>query len=145
MASSLLHINSWQWRGWYGPYSWRYGPLSEEDQAAWEGSGRSYVALAGIQWKIHTRAIEAARQALDPTRFLEVKYERFCEDPVDTCRQVLEFAELEQSPKFERHVKATPIRDMATRWRRDLSPAQQSLLTGLLREDLLRYGYDVSQ
>ena len=145
MASSLLHINSWQWRGWYGPYSWRYGPLSEEDQAAWERSGRSYVALAGIQWKIHTRAIEAARQALDPTRFLEVKYERFCEDPVDTCRQVLEFAELEQSPKFERHVKATPIRDMATRWRRDLSPAQQSLLTGLLREDLLRYGYDVSQ
>jgi omega-hydroxy-beta-dihydromenaquinone-9 sulfotransferase len=33
VASSLLHINSWQWRGWYGPYSWRYGPLSPEDQA----------------------------------------------------------------------------------------------------------------
>jgi hypothetical protein len=26
-----------------------------------------------------------------------------------------------------------------------LSPEQQALLTGLLREDLLRYGYDVSR
>ena len=46
VASSHLHINEWQWRGWYGPYSWRYGPLSAEDQATWEASGRSYVALA---------------------------------------------------------------------------------------------------
>jgi len=145
VASSLLHINAWQWRGWYGPYSWRYGPLSAEDQAAWDASGRSFVALAGIQWKIHTRAVEAARQGLDPARFLEIKYEDFCEQPLDTCRRVLEFAELPRSPGFERHVEGSTITDMTNRWRRDLSPAQQALLTGLLREDLQRYGYDVSQ
>jgi hypothetical protein len=144
VASSLLHINSWQWRGWYGPYSWRYGPLPPEDQAAWEASNRSFVALAGLQWKIHTRALEAARQAVDPGRFLEVKYETFCEQPLETCRRVLEFAELAESPAFERHVKATSITDMSNRWRKDLSAEQQALLTGLLREDLLRYGYDVS-
>jgi hypothetical protein len=145
VASSLLHINSWQWRGWYGPYSWRYGPLPAEDQTAWEASGRSFVALAGLQWKLHTRAIETARQALDPTRFLEVKYEELCEHPLDTCRQVLAFAELRPSPAFERHVETARITDMSGRWRRDLAPAQQALLTGLLREDLQRYGYDVSQ
>jgi hypothetical protein len=144
VASSLLHINSWQWRGWYGPYSWRYGPLPPEDQAAWEASDRSFVALAGLQWKIHTRALEAARQAVDPGRFLEVKYETFCEQPLETCRRVLEFAELAESPAFERHVKAASITDMSNRWRKDLSAEQQALLTGLLREDLLRYGYDVS-
>jgi hypothetical protein len=145
VASSLLHINAWQWRGWYGPYSWRYGPLSGEDQAAWEASGRSFVALAGLQWKIHTRAVEAARQALDPARFLEVKYEQFCEQPGDTCRRVIQFAGLEPSPEFERHVAAARITDMSDRWRRDLSPEQQALLTGLLRNELQRYGYDVSQ
>ncbi|HEU5303683.1 MAG TPA: sulfotransferase, partial [Gemmatimonadales bacterium] len=127
------------------PYSWRYGPLSAEDQAAWERSNRSFVALAGLQWKIHTRALEAARQELDRARFLEIKYEEFCERPQDTCRQVLEFAELPVSASFERQVKAASIRDMSNRWRRDLSGEQQALLTGLLREDLLRYGYDVSQ
>ncbi len=145
VASSLLHVNDWQWRGWYGPYSWRYGPLSVEDQTAWEASDRSFVALAGIQWRIHTRAIEKARQTLDPKRFLEVRYEPFCEEPLETCRRVLEFAELEHSAKFERHVEASPIKDMTSRWRADLSAEQQAMLTGLLREDLQRYGYDLSQ
>lgn len=143
VASSLLHINSWQWRGWYGPYSWRYGPLPPEDQAAWEASNRSFVALAGLQWKIHTRALEVARQQLDPERFLEVQYETFCEQPSETCHRVLEFAELPNSPAFERQVEAASITDMSKRWRKDLSVEQQELLTGLLREELLRYGYDV--
>jgi sulfotransferase family protein len=145
VASSLLHIDSWQWRGWYGPSNWRYGPLSAEDQAAWEACNRSFVALAGLQWKIHSRALEAARRALDPELFLEVKYETFCEQPMETCRRVLEFAELPHSAAFDRQVKAASIKDMSGRWRDDLSPEQQTLLTGLLREDLLRYGYDVSR
>jgi omega-hydroxy-beta-dihydromenaquinone-9 sulfotransferase len=145
VASSLLHIGSWQWRGWYGPSSWRYGPLPAEDHAAWEASNRSFVALAGLQWKIHSRAVEAARQTLDPKNFLEVKYETFCEQPLETCRRVLEFAELQPFAGFDRQVKAASIKDMSSRWRDDLSPEQQALLTGLLREDLLRYGYDVSR
>jgi omega-hydroxy-beta-dihydromenaquinone-9 sulfotransferase len=145
VASSLLHIDSWQWRGWYGPSSWRYGQLSAEDQAAWEACNRSFVALAGLQWRIHSRAVEAARQALDPKLFLEVKYETFCEQPLEVSRRALEFAELEPSPEFDRHVKEASIKNMSSRWRDDLSPEQQALLTGLLREDLLRYGYDVSR
>ena len=144
VASSLLHIGSWQWRGWYGPYSWRYGPLSPEDHAAWEASNRSFAVLAGMQWRLHTRSVEAARQGLDPKRFLEVRYETFCEQPVETCRRVTDFAELPDSETFDRHVKAAPIKDMSSRWRADLSAEQQSMLTDLLRDDLLRYGYDVS-
>lgn len=144
VASSLLHINQWQWRGWYGPYSWRYGPLSAEDQATWEASNRSFVVLAGLQWRIHTRAIEAGRQALDPKRFLEVRYEDFCEQPLETCRRVLEFAELQRSADFEQDVKSTRIKDMTARWRVDLDAEQQAMLTDLLREDLQRYGYNAS-
>ena len=142
VANSYVHINEWQWRGWYGPYSWRYGPLSEPDQAAWEASDRSFVVLAGLQWKIHTRAIEAARRTVDPERFLEVRYETFCEQPLETCRRVLEFGELPHSPAFERHVRGTSIRD-TDRWRKDLSPEQQAMLNDLLREDLQRYGHEV--
>ncbi|MGN6391062.1 MAG: sulfotransferase family protein [Gemmatimonadales bacterium] len=145
VASSYLHINEWQWRGWYGPYSWRYGPLSPEDQAAWEASGKSFAALAGLQWRIHTRAIDSARAHIDPARFLQVRYEDFCDEPLETCRRVVEFSELERSPMFERQVATTRITDMSNRYRKDLSPGQQTLLTNLLRDDLLKYGYDVSE
>ena len=143
VSNSYVHINEWQWRGWYGPYSWRYGPLSAEDQAAWEASGKSFVALAGLQWRIHTRAIETARAGVEPARYLEMKYETFCDRTVDAVRQVVEFAELQPSAKFDRHVATSPIRD-TDRWRKDLNVEQQRLLTNLLRDDLLRYGYDPS-
>lgn len=141
VSNSYLHINEWQWRGWYGPYSWRYGPLSAEDQAAWEASGKSFVALAGLQWRIHTRAIEKGRAGVEPARYLEMKYETFCEHTVDAIRQVVEFAGLQPSAKFDRHVATSPIRD-TDRWRKDLNAEQQTLLSNLLRDDLLRYGYD---
>jgi hypothetical protein len=144
VASSYLHINEWQWRGWYGPHSWRYGPLSPEDQAAWEASGRSFIALAGIQWRLHTRAIETARAGVDPNRYLEVRYEDYCADNWAICRRVLDFAELEQPAAFERHVKSARITDMTSRFRKDLSPEQVLMLSNLLRTDLVRYGYDVS-
>jgi hypothetical protein len=139
VASSLLHVDFW--RGWMGPQSWRAGLLSTEDQAAWEASGRSFTVLAGLEWRIQMRAIEAARQTLDPNRFFEVKYEEFCERPLDTYRQVLDFAELPRSEEFERHIKAASVRSTSNRWRDDLSTGQQAVLDDLLREDLLRYGY----
>jgi hypothetical protein len=142
VASSLLHVDFW--RGWQGPQGWRAGLLSPEDQAAWESHDRSFAALAGLEWRIQMRAIEAARREIDPAQFLEIRYEDFCRQPWETCRRVLQFAELPESPEFERQVRAEPIHDMTNRWRGDLSQAQQDLLDDLLREDLPRYGYQVA-
>ncbi len=139
VANSLLHVNFW--RGWYGPQGWRAGLLSPEDQATWKRYDHSFVALAGIEWRIQMRAIEAARRALDPGRYFEVKYESFCEQPVETYRQVLQFAEMPDSSEFERHVKAASIRSTSDRWRDDLTASQQSILDDLLDGDLQRYGY----
>jgi sulfotransferase family protein len=140
VASSLLHVNFW--RGWMGPQSWRAGLLSPEDQATWESYQRSFVALAGLEWRIQMRAIDAARRASGPAPFLEVKYEEFCDQPMETCRRVLEFAELPASAEFERQVKAAKLRSTSQRWRDDLTPGQQAVLDDLLREDLLQYGYN---
>ena len=92
VASSLLHVGFWT--GWYGPQGWRAGQLSSEDQATWDAYDRSFVALAGLEWRIQMRAIEAARRQLDPARFLEIRYESFCEQPLETYRRVLDFADL---------------------------------------------------
>jgi omega-hydroxy-beta-dihydromenaquinone-9 sulfotransferase len=143
VASSLLHVHFW--RGWYGPQGWRAGLLSPEDQATWERYDRSFTALAGLEWRIQMRAMDAARRAVDPQRFYEIKYEEFCERPLETCTRVLEFAELPVTPEFEREARALSIKNMSNRWRDDLAPAQQKILDDLLREDLQRYGYAPSQ
>ena len=142
VASSLMHVHFW--KGWQGPHNWGAGLLSEEDQAAWERSNRSFAVLAGLQWRIRTRAMEAARQMIDPRSFLEFKYEAFCDAPMDYCRRILEFAELPWSAEFEGHVKAAGIKGTSNRWRDDLTPSQQVELSELLCEDLKRYGYDAS-
>jgi omega-hydroxy-beta-dihydromenaquinone-9 sulfotransferase len=141
VASSLLHVNFW--RGWEGPTKWGAGALTPEDEAAWARYGHSFVALSALQWRIRTRAIEAARESIDPSRYQEVKYETFCQAPLETLRSVIDFAELPQSAEFERHVRAAAIKD-SNRWRADLTPEQQATLDDLLAPDLRRYGYDVA-
>ena len=138
VASSLLHVNFW--RGWHGPQGWRAGLLSPEDQATWEAYGRSFTALAGLEWRIQMRAIAAARRTLDPARFLEVKYEDFCDRPREVARQVLAYSELPDSDALERKVQATPIKN-SQRWRDDLTAEQQQLLDELLADDLAAHGY----
>jgi len=140
VANSLLHVD--YWRGWYGPQGWLAGLLSPEDQALWESYDRSFTALAGIEWRIQMRAIEAARKQVDPRLFMEIKYEAFCEQPMETFRRVLEFAELPESPALDRAVKNAKIKSTSSRWRDDLAPAQQRILDDLLRDDLRRCGYD---
>jgi omega-hydroxy-beta-dihydromenaquinone-9 sulfotransferase len=142
VANSLLHVNFW--RGWSGPQGWRAGLLSSEDQATWEAYDRSFTALAGLEWRIQMRAMEAARRTLDPSRFLEIKYETFCEQPLDSYRRILAFSELPEPSDSRQRVEAASIRKVNNRWREDLTVGQQRLLDDLLREDLLRYGYDAA-
>ena len=139
VASSLMHVGFW--RGWYGPQGWRAGLLSPEDQAVWESYDRSFAALAALEWRIQMRAMDAARQQLDASQFLEVKYETFCEAPMPTFERVLQFAELPPSPGLQRAVTEAKIRSTSNRWRDDLAPAQQVILDDVLRDDLRRYGY----
>jgi omega-hydroxy-beta-dihydromenaquinone-9 sulfotransferase len=138
VASSLLHVNFW--RGWYGPHGWRAGLLSPADQATWESYDRSFTALAGLEWRIQMRAIDTARRSLDPGRYLEVKYEDFCDRPLDVAHQVLGFAELPPSAALDRHIQATSLKS-SQRWRDDLTIEQQKLLDDLLRDDLVAHGY----
>jgi hypothetical protein len=139
VANSLLHVNFW--RGWWGPQGWRAGLLSDEDQALWERYDRSFAVLAALEWRIQMRAIEAARRTLDPSRFMEVKYETFCERPLDTYRGILAFSELPEPPDSLQQVEAASVKKVSNRWRDDLTAGQQALLDDLLCEDLRRYGY----
>jgi hypothetical protein len=139
VANSFLQV-PWWW-GWRGPENWRWGPLSAEHQEEWEGTGRSFVALAGIQWKILMDAMEKTKPVIPSDRLLEIRYEDICADPVAHFRRAAEFSELPWPPSFERHVRSQTLRSENQKWKRDLTPLQQDALTRVLERHLVRYGY----
>jgi hypothetical protein len=115
--------------------------LSAEDQAAWDRYNRSFVALAGLEWRIQTRAMQLARRAVDPARFLEIRYEDFCDQPQECVHKVLEFAEMPSSDEVNRQLVTTPILRATDAWRNRLTAEQQRILEEILDDDLGRYGY----
>ena len=140
VANSWLQT-SW-WSGYQGPSGWDLGPLPEPYATELEAADGSFVLLAGLGWKLLLDAFEAARAAIPPAQWLEVRYEDILADPRSQVTAMLEFLGLRWTPKFEagfsRYTFATGRREA---FRRDLNPGQLALLENSLAEYLQRYGY----
>ena len=138
--------NSWLQMGWWdgyrGPDTWYLGPLSPGDQAEWENSGRSFVALAGLGWRLLMDAIEDARSLVPPDQWLDVRLEDLMETPRDVVAQVLEFLGLDWSREFEAgFVRHTFQANRGLAWKRDLSEEQVALLESVIARPMATYGY----
>lgn len=140
VANSLLQVDFW--RGWQGPEQWRWGSLGDDLRREWEAHDRSFVALAGIQWKILMRAAEAARRAVPAGNFMDVRYEEFAKHPVETFRRVADFCKLDWDAGFERALSRYAVESANYKWKQDLDDGQQAVLLSVLGEELRHHGYD---
>jgi hypothetical protein len=139
VANSLLEVDFWN--GWHGPERWRWGELSEAHRAEWERHGKSFVALAGLQWKLLMDATAEAAARIPSAQFMQLRYEDFVSDPIRHFRDVTKFCGLEWSPGFEQALRAYKLRSTNDKWRRDLTSEQQAVLQSVLAETLAKYGY----
>ena len=140
VASSLLQM-PW-WRGYEGPTGWGWGPLSDDDQRAWESAGRSFAVLAAIEWRILMDAFAEAKAAIDPERWIEVRYEDLVRDPIATTKGVAEFMGLPWSTAFEdRSSRYTFDVSRAEAFRRDLAPSDVSDIEAVIGSRLKALGY----
>ena len=139
VASSLLAVSFW--RGWEGPPQWGFGELDPLQRAEWERCGKSFVALAGIQWKLLMLAMDKAAMDMPASSLMHVRYEDFIGDPVATFRNVADFCELDWPAPFEASIRRKRLHATGDKWRENLSPQQQALLEAVLAESLPRYGY----
>lgn len=139
VANSMLAVPFWD--GWLGPERWRWGKLSPEQQAAFEASGRSFVALAGLEWVMMQSAVEKASHAVPASQFLQIRYEDFCADTPGAMRTITDFAELEWTPGFARDVERYPARSTNFKWQTELTAEQQRILQDIQQPYLSKYGY----
>lgn len=139
VANSMMNTDWWQ--GWEGPQGWRWGQLVPSQKEEWERYDKSFVALAGIQWKILMDAMERAKGFVSSGDFLEVRYERLCSDPSGVFKDVLDFCDLKWLPKFEKSLKKYTLRNSNHKWQEELTVEQQSVLESTIRNHLTVYGY----
>jgi hypothetical protein len=139
VANSLLAIGFW-W-GWRGPQNWRWGELPPDQHELWEKHDRSFVGLAGIAWNLYLKAYREAASVVPEERLTELRYEQLCADPAAEIRRLAEFGGLLWSRRYAEVVARQSVRSSDDKWRRDLTPAQQSILEDVVADNLRREGY----
>lgn len=140
VANSFLQM-PW-WSGFRGPDEWRWGPLPEAYTREWEASGRSFVLLAGLEWKLLMDAFEEAKSAVPGELWMDVRYEDLVSDPREMTAEVLRFAGLEWTRGFERGFERQSFEaGRVDAYRTDLSEADVALLDVSLADHLARLGY----
>jgi hypothetical protein len=139
VANSLLEVDFWH--GWRGPQGWRWGELDDAQRAEWERHGRSFVALAALQWKLLMDATAQAAARIPSGQFMQLRYEDFVLDPMCHFRDVTQFCGLDWSPRFEKAIGKYKLRSTNDKWRKDLTTDQQAILQSVLGESLATYGY----
>ena len=139
VANSL--INEPWWWGWRGPQNWRWGDLPSPYQREWDSHQRSFIVLAGIQWKMLLDALEETKQDVAQDSFLQVKYEELCRQPVSAFEKIANFSELPWNESFASTIEKSNLRSTNERWQQELTEAQISSLNKVLQTHLIRYGY----
>jgi omega-hydroxy-beta-dihydromenaquinone-9 sulfotransferase len=138
--------NSWLqmpwWGGNLGPEHWHFGPLPEDLARVWEDSGRDFVVLAGLAWRLLMDAYEQAAKAVPDGDWLELRYEDVLADPRAAFASMLDFLGLPWRPDFERALARYPFSSArSAAYTRDLSQAQVAALTAAIGDSLGRHGY----
>lgn len=143
VASSWLQM-PW-WSGFEGPSNWSLGPLPAAYAGEWERSGRSFVVLAGLAWKLLMDAFDSARMAIPPRQWLDVRYEDVLAEPRKQFAVMLEFLGLDWTPRFEAGFRRHHFSiGRSAAFRQDLDQANLALLERSLAGRLLAYHYPLT-
>jgi hypothetical protein len=142
VAASWLQTD-W-WRGHLGPTAWHFGPLPAAYEKEWDASGRSFVLLAGLAWKLLLDAFDDARGVIADEQWLELRYEDVLDDPRARTAEMLEFLGLPWTEAFESGFAAFSFdAARADAWRDALGPDGAAELDASLADHLTRRGYTV--
>jgi omega-hydroxy-beta-dihydromenaquinone-9 sulfotransferase len=140
VANSWLQM-AW-WLGYEGPDHWQWGPLPADLAAEWEESGKSFVVLAGLLWKMLIDAFDLARKEIPAADWLEVRYEDVAASPRTAFAKMLEFCGLPWDAEFERGFERhTFTASRSDAFRRDLASTDVDRLSRILASPLAARRY----
>jgi len=140
VTASLMRVSYWREKGgWERPF---WTGLPPEDIRLWERSDRAPCVLAAVQW---ARVLEQTWQEsgpLFPGQFIEIKYEDFVGSAIDTITALLDRCGLGYSRAVKRYIdRIGNVRNMNTKYRQTLTPAELSAVQQAVNKTAQRAGY----
>jgi hypothetical protein len=143
VANSLLQM-AW-WKGYGGPDRWGWGALPYRDQQAWEAAGRSFSVLAALEWKVLMGAFAEAKAAIDPGRWIDLRYEDLLRDPTSTIKGLMEFMGADWTTAFDERFRRYRFEaSRAEAFRRDLARSDVASMENVIGVELRTWGYTLS-
>jgi len=147
-AVANSYTNTHWWRGWHGVHQWRWGVPHPDQMELLERYDYSFLALAGIHWKILVNNILEKSDSLPKARILMVRYEDLVKEPHETAFRCLEFLGLGRDCKrYKKHLPTVKIVD-ANRtafriapWKENMNPGDIEMLDDIMGDELTRLGY----
>ena len=146
VANSLTHVG-W-WAGWEGIYKWRWGQPDQELLEKWEHYDHSFLALAGIHWKILINNIVEQSNLLSADELLVVRYEDLVEEPFKEAYRCIEFCGLDPDcPRYTKHLQTVKIVNANQQkfripaWQGNMTKKQIDMLNDLLEKELVLFDY----
>jgi hypothetical protein len=116
VCSSLMRVNWWP-----DLQLWWLGRTPSD----WEADGNDPYHLAGLHWSRQVSAALQARDQLDASNYLEVRYEDLLDKPRESVQRMLDFAGVSWTSGFERHFGAIRVDSRnSNAWRSKLDRAQ---------------------
>ena len=141
VVNSILQVDFWD--GWRGTKGWRGLDMTPAQRERWDASGQSFVTLGAMELSDMLDAMVQATPLLPEERFMEIRYEDLCTDPIGTFKTVTEFCDLDFSPEFEQAIGDFGFKNTNDKWTRDLTELQQRQLELELAPHLTRWGYEL--
>jgi hypothetical protein len=132
------------WKGWQGLNIWG-GQMPQHYRQEWEQHRRSFVGLAGIEWKTHMDQLEAVKGEFPNIDICQVRYECFCANPIGELKRLADHCQLNWDRTFEARAKTFHVKNENEKWKTDLTGEQCAILEEVLGPYLVKYGYENSQ
>ena len=141
-VSSLLKVSFWRQQGGLENPWWRDG-LSADEIRKWHDTGKSPAALAAVQWNRIVELAHQERELLDPSHYLEVRYEDFTDAPHDILSSVFQSIDLPDSVQAHKYLSSIgKLTNMNFKYKGNLAPEDITVIEDITRERARYAGYE---
>lgn len=116
----------------------------DEISAVWD---EQPVAGSGMLWRAIMDTIERDRQAVDPSRFLEIRYEDFVTEPFNSLQRMATFCQLRWDTEIEmimaEQAAALQLGGRNEAWKKRLTADDVDRLLTVIGPTMRAYGYAI--
>jgi hypothetical protein len=141
VVNSLMKVSWWKKGGGFDKPWWRNG-LTDEDLNTYQRYDKSPIVLTAIQWR---RIMLVARQEaamIDPSRYIEVRYEDALQEPFSYIDKLADFSQLPRSKKVHDYITTkSSLKDMNFKFSKDLKTSDIKLLDEVIGDVNRQLGY----